>query len=355
MSSPTLARLACHVAWMGALFSATAVAAVPEVLADCHGIADATARLACYDRITGRDARGTMPAETAARPTPDAAINEQVAQARAASAAPAKPSMIETAWGFDPDSPRYDIRFYNPNYLLAARYTDNVNKAPYEQLAAATGEAIDLDKTEAKFQLSFKARLWTTDDRRFGVWAAYTQQNQWQVYNDNLSRPFRETNYMPELFVSYGPKLDLGGGFRWSVLNAGYNHQSNGRTDQLSRSWDRLYAEAGVENGNLAIFGKLWWRIPEKDEEDDNPDITDYYGHGALSALYRWRGHSFLATARGNVSTGKGAFEFGWTSPPILGPLRGYVQVFTGYGESLIDYNWKQTTIGAGVALSDGL
>lgn len=355
---PALARRASRIVpLLLAGVCSFATAAVPEVLADCHGIADATQRLACYDRLTGRDTRDTMPPEAAARRTPDASMNEQVAHARSTSPAPAaaKPSMIETAWGFDPDSPRYDIRFYNPNYLLIGRYTDNVNKAPFEALAAAAGEDLDLNSTEAKFQLSFKARLFTTDDRRFGVWAAYTQQNQWQVYNGNLSRPFRETNYMPELFVSYGPKLDLGAGFRWSVLNAGYNHQSNGRTDSLSRSWDRLYAEAGIENGNLALFGKLWWRIPEKDEEDDNPDITDYYGHGSLSALYRWKGNSFLATARGNVSTGKGAFEFGWTSPPILGPLRGYVQVFTGYGESLIDYNWKQTTIGAGVALSDGL
>ena len=55
------------------------------------------------------------------------------------------------------------------------------------------------------------------------------------------------------------------------------------------------------------------------------------------------------------MNTGKGAVQLAWTSPPFLGPLRGYVQFFSGYGESLIDYNWKQTTIGAGIALSDGL
>ena len=70
--------------------------------------------------------------------------------------------------------------------------------------------------------------------------------------------------------------------------------------------------------------------------------------------MYRWRGNSFAAMARGNLSTGKGAVQLGCFSPPILGPLRGYVQVFSGYGETLIDYNWKQNTIGVGIALSDG-
>jgi phospholipase A1 len=105
----------------------------------------------------------------------------------------------------------------------------------------------------------------------------------------------------------------------------------------------------------LGRVGRLWYRLKEDASEDDNPDITDYYGIGAIAAMYRWRGNSFSIGGRGNLRTGKGAVQAAWTSPPFLGPLRGYVQVFSGYGESLIDYNWKQTTIGAGVALSDGL
>ena len=351
--------------------SATLVQAAPNSAADCHAIAASMERLACYDAVSGRAGEAPLGAPAASAATAatagaaPAAPVDATKQAESGGTAPATTiSMIDNAWGFDPASAPFDVRFHNANYLLFGRYTDNVNNSPFSPLFQGTGQPQqDLSSTEAKFQFSFKARLWTTDDRRWGLWAAYTQQSQWQLYNGDTSAPFRDNNYMPELFVSYRPDVDLGGGFKWKLLNAGYNHQSNGRSDilsngtdnGLSRSWDRLFAEFGVEREVLALFGTVWYRLPESSTKDDNPDITDYYGYGKLSALYRWRGNTFSGSVRGNLRTGKGAVEAGWFSPPLLGPLRGYVQVFSGYGESLIDYNWNQTTIGVGVALSDGL
>lgn len=335
--------------------AAAAVAAFaqanPAALADCRGIEPDRERLACYDRASGR-AAAPVAAPPAVVPPQDTATPMTAGEAPRAAAA----SMIDGAWDFGAGSPRYPIRFYKENYFLVGRYTSDVNTAPYLPLNEAIGGSPEnLNNTEAKFQLSFKGRLWTTADRRVGLWAAYTQQNQWQLYNGDASRPFRETNYMPELFVSYRPDVELPGGFRWKLVNLGYNHQSNGRSDALSRSWNRVVATFGAEAGDFAVFADVWYRLPEKAGDDDNPDITDYYGHGMLSALYRWRGHSFAGWLRGNVGTGKGAVQASWMSPPFFGPLRAYVQVFSGYGESLIDYDWKQTTIGAGVALSDGL
>jgi len=325
---------------------------------DCHRIESAIERLACYDTASGRGGARTQPAPTM-ESGPAAATAAGAAGATAAGRAPAararSRSMIDQAWGFDPDSAHYDLSLYNQTYFLAARYTDSVNRAPFAGMLTALNKPATIDSTEAEFQLSFKTRLWTTDDRRLGVWGAYTQKSQWQIYNLDNSRPFRDTNYMPELFASYRPDIALPGGFRWGLLNAGFNHQSNGRADALSRSWDRLFVEVGVERKDLLLTARVWHRISEDAKDDSNPRITDYLGYGEVNALYRWHGNSFAGGVRGNVNTGRGSIQLGWTTPPLLGALRGYVKAFSGYGESLIDYNWRQTSVGFGVALNDSM
>jgi phospholipase A1 len=335
---------------------AAAATAVPG--AECLSIPVESERLACFDRAVGDAARA---AGEAAAPGGSLAGSGAVTTARApapasteATPAPPQtvpPSMIDSAWGFLPDSRKAYVRLYQPNYILFGRYTTDVNRAPYEPLFEAFAEDYDFEDVEAKFQISFKGRLATTEDRRWGLWFAYTQQNQWQVYNSDISSPFRETNYMPELFGSFRPDVDLCG-LRFNLLNFGFNHQSNGRADPISRSWDRLFIEGGFERGNLALLVRAWTRVEPGDYEDDNPDITDYMGHGQVTALYRWHDNTFTLMGRGNLSTGKGAAQFDWTSRPILGPMRVYFQLFSGYGESLIDYDWNQTTVGLGVSLN---
>ena len=325
-------------------------------LAECAAIAADSERLSCFDRLSGRTPGAAAAPKAAAAPA-DQALAEAAPTTVTTPAAQEGESMFDTAWGFEPSSAHYNVSLYAPNYFLFGRYTTDLNTAPFDTLVGnVIKPGTELDTTEAAFQLSFKFRLWTTDDRRWGAWAAYTQQSQWQLYNDsgNASRPFRETNYMPELMLGYKPALRLGDA-QWNLLTLAFNHQSNGRTDTLSRSWNRVIAGVGVENGNFGLLGRLWWRIPESDNSDDNPTLSDYYGWGDLSAIYKWRGGSFAGTIRGNPSTGKGAGQVSWTSAPLLGPLRGYVKVFSGNGETLIDYNWNQTTFGIGVTLNDWL
>lgn len=309
---------------------AGAVAADNEPLSSCNHLLADSERLACYDRISGfSDPAPVRPA-------------------------PGRPSMIDEAWRFGPEANRYAPGYYRPNYLLAARYTDDVNQTPFSPIFEAAASDQELKDVEMRFQMSFKGRVWATDDLRWGLWLAYSQQSQWQLYSEEISRPFRETNYEPELIVSFRPDVEIGG-FNWRLLNFGFVHQSNGRSQILSRSWDRLYTEIGVERDNFALLARAWYRIPENSSDDDNPDINRYMGYGDVTGVYKWRDHSFSLMGRGNWNTGKGAARLSWVTPPLIGPIRGLVQAFSGYGDSMIDYNWSQNIIGIGITVNDTL
>ena len=78
---------------------------------------------------------------------------------------------------------------------LPARCTDRVNVFPGSPNRPAPATAPPRDQTEGKFQLSFKCKLADFDDSiGASLRAGYTQQSPWQVYNPEVSRPFRETN-----------------------------------------------------------------------------------------------------------------------------------------------------------------
>ncbi len=360
-------------------FNATllAVLAAPAMGADgadCAKLADDRARLACYDEAFGTAGVDVTnaPAATAPMqqsPPPPPHMSSPGASAAAVTSAtvgaltgqreniakppPTPASLLGESWALDADArdALFNLRFHNPNYV-SFRYNDHVNARPFSP-SEGTAPVLPapLDPEEIKYQISFKARLFETENRRFATWLGYTQQSNWQILNRELSRPFRETDYMPELMFALRPDLEFAG-WRWRLLNLGIVHQSNGRADPLSRSWNRLYAQFGVEHGNFAFYVKPWYRIHEHD--DNNPDILDYMGHGEVQAIYRSdAGYAMTFTGRYNGRTHKGAAILELTTKPLVGPLKGYLQIFNGYGESLIDYNWRQTTIGVGLSLND--
>ena len=268
-------------------------------------------------------------------------------------AAQETPSLFATAWDLDAGSgvPGSDVRSHKPSYLLLGRTSDRTNQAPMSPTRPA--QAVDLRRLEAKFQLSFKVLLATMEEQRLSLWGGYTQQSHWQVYSPAQSRPFRETNYEPELMLAWKPQMEVLG-LRWSLLTLGINHQSNGRSEPLSRSWNRVVAQAGFERGPFALLLRPWVRLGEQRKDDDNPDLEHYLGHGEAVALLRLGGHTLTALTRLNARSGKGAVQATW-SFPIRRRMRGYVQATSGYGESLIDYNWRQNTIGLGFCLSEWL
>lgn len=245
---------------------------------------------------------------------------------------------------------RFSLLPYKQNYILPLTYNSNPNKRPY----ADVGE--DIDRAELKFQFSFKVPLAKgLIAGRGNLYAGYTQQSFWQAYNSQHSSPFRETNYEPELFANFVSDYSLLG-LRSRFLSVGLSHQSNGRSQDLSRSWNRIYALAAFERGNFYCAIKPWYRIPESSKDDDNPDIDKYFGYGELYALYIHKDHRFGLMWRNNLrSENRGSIQLDWSFPLPGKRLNGYLQYFNGYGESLIDYDHSTNRIGLGIIVSNWL
>lgn len=255
---------------------------------------------------------------------------------------------------FDP----YVITPHNMNYILPAYATNAINTKAYQ---TETGYEENLEDIEAKYQISLKVPLnskdiFTEDD---GLYLGFTVQAWWQLYAQGISKPFRETNYQPELF--YITPLDWHPFDGNTGLMLGIEHQSNGRGQLLSRSWNRIYVNFLYEKDNFAFSFKPWVRLAEDKKTsqfdpdgDDNPDIDDYFGHFELGTVYKWDTLEFSFMGRKNFATHHGFAELGLTFP-LWGKLRGYATTSTGYGESLIDYNYSQTRFGIGIALNDVL
>ena len=265
----------------------------------------------------------------------------------------AAPTALSVRWELDPQTKQglWAVRLHQPLFLLPVRYSNNPNDSPQSPAHPVPADA-PLDGTEAEFQLSFKVKgAENLLGSRVDLWVGYTQQSQWQVYNSGISRPFRETDYQPEVFLTFPTHYDLLG-LTGRFVNLGLVHQSNGRTDPLSRSWNRLYAQFGFERGNFALLVRPWYRLKENADDDDNPDIVGYMGHGDVTGIYL-RGRQQFSLL-GRLNAGHGAAQLTW-SFPIQERLKGYVKLFRGYGETLIDYNWIQTTAGIGILLADWL
>ena len=256
----------------------------------------------------------------------------------------------------------FGLKTYHVNYLLPFGYREGT----YESYVPSD----NYKNIEAELQLSFRLDFF---QNLFGLHetysAAYTQRSFWQVYA--TSAPFRETNYQPELFVTF-PMFGLKTPVK--ALMAGFAHQSNGQgniTEQeltdvnlsgvtgvepylrnRSRSWNYLWAQAVMQLGSVFTEFKLWYRLPERGE-DDNPDLIDYLGHGSVKLILPYGKSMSTLLLRQNFATGKGAQELTWSYPVVSREsVFWYVKLFTGYGESLIDYDNYVTKFSVGFSFS---
>jgi phospholipase A1 len=267
------------------------------------------------------------------------------------------------------DCGTFGIRGYKP-ISLSVLGSDSVNTQPDSSLPDHRATNITaFSTTETRIQLSVRTKiaqgLLTQNQplKRDSFWFGYTQQSNWQIFSGDLSRPFRTTDHEPELMYIYPAELDFPAGWRLRYVGWSLNHQSNGQALPLSRSWNRSILMAGMEKGsNWRLTGKLWYRLPEGNSADDNPEISDLIGRGELTGTWSpSSANTWSLTLRHSLrSQAKGSARLEWlhslndtdgSGKP--GGLQLHTQLFSGYGDSLIDYNRRRTVLGVGLSLVD--
>ena len=323
-----------------------------QTVADCVAEQDGPRRLACYDRLF-REQRAAPDSAPAA-----AVAKEQPANPRTETLLVS--TFFDKAWELTPATKRgtFVVRTYLPNFVLPMHYSSRLNTAPSSPTHPAAPPLATYRPVEAKLQLSLRAKvaegLLLPDA---DLWFAFTQRSLWQVWNPQQSSPFPSTDYQPEAIYVVPVPARLGtlpGGWTWRMAQFGLAHQSNGQGDPYSRSWNRVWAAAAFDHGEFGLTVKAHHRLHER-SNDDNPDLTDHIGNGEIVASWlpglattsvTWR--TSLRAAR------RGSLQVDWTypvNPAQPSGLRWYAQLFTGYGETLLDYNHRQTSLGLGLTL----
>jgi len=307
----------------------------------CAAIDDDMARLACFDSFFTNAEHRTSKADL----VPD----ESLAVIRSGDGESFSPILSRRAQEFELADQWFSITPHRPNYLLPATYNASPDYDVYDRLGDAFSD------WEVKFQFSLKTLVARNLWRDSSVWVGYTQQSYWQLYaEERASSPFRETNHEPEVYWEIPVDFEvLGWNARLATL--AFNHQSNGQIEPFSRSWNRITGELVFDKGPFVASVKSWLRIEEDAEDDDNPDIEDYMGRIQLGLGYKRGDQVFTLGLKNNLSSdNRSGVELNWTFP-LKEHIKGFVQVYSGYGENLIDAENYTNRIGVGIALTDWL
>ena len=251
---------------------------------------------------------------------------------------------------------RFGLRPYRVNYFLPYGYQKNKYKSYLPTDEYKNYEA----ELQVSLKLNVTNNLLGLDEKYY---MSYTHTAFWQVYAH--SSPFRETNYNPEGFVIF-PVSDRKTFVHMRSVKFAIAHRSNGVGDNKdfeypdeyiylenrSRSINYLYTTITAQHASLISELTLWTRIPESKEDDDNRYIMDYIGYSSVDFKYFSGEQIFTLMARGNFATGYGAVEVTYSRPMPVNNVFFYAKIFSGYGESLIDYDNYITKFSVGFSFS---
>ena len=260
---------------------------------------------------------------------------------------------------------KFGLRAYEPNYLIVTTMDSIPNGDPVLVDQSSHTHYIH---TEIKYQISLRADIITDWFGFTQMWTgAYTQTSWWQVFI--TSAPFRESNYKPEIFVTV-PFYHRFDNIGLKAVSFGYKHSSNGQPvnhdenathvrpggpleNSPSRSWNRLYLRAYFQWSHLYAEVMAWTRIDYLSPPDDNPDILEYCGEGSLELGYIYKKLLSRLTLTPSFSGNRLSGQVDFSYPvPASDNVFFYLQGFSGYGQSLIDYDRHMNLVGFGVSIS---
>ncbi|MBH2016402.1 MAG: phospholipase A [Burkholderiales bacterium] len=364
---------------------APAGAPLPDPLSDsgwraCSALADGRERLACFDQWAALKTAASTREAAAATP---AAVPPQAEPVVPTPAAPVVTPVAESDGCHDPrrtemsrfweledgsDCGTFRFRGYRP-VSASVVMGDSVNRQPSSPSAGRSATTPQPYRhVETRVQLSVRTKLaqgllvHDASARRDSLWFGYTQQSYWQLFSGEISRPFRTTDHEPELIYVYPSDLSLPWNWRLRYSGVGLVHQSNGQTQPLSRSWNRVYLMAGAELGNRwMVQGRVWERVRESSGDDDNPGIGNTVGRAEVRVQWNVNVDNTLGLTVRHALTrsGAGSTRLEWLRTLGDAPfgrksnLRLHTQLFSGYGDSLVDYNRRRTTFSVGLSLLD--
>jgi phospholipase A1/A2 len=329
---------------------------------------DPSARLACFDRWAALQ----IQRQTQLRSPPKLAAPSPPAAQLTVDCHNGPQTELSRFWELEAgsDCGRFNLRSYQP-ISLSLIASDSVNTAPYSPTPGHASASQPYLTSEGRIQLSVRVKIAqgifngfnTNASARDSLWFAYSQQSNWQFFTSSLSRPFRSTDHEPELMYIAPAEAQLPGGWRLRYSGISLNHQSNGQSLPLSRSWNRIILLAGMEKDTrFHVKARYWYRIPETAIEDDNPEISDTVGRAEVAGAWKLdKDNSLGLTVRHSLrGQANGSYRLEWLK--TLGDsgqsgrdsgLRFHLQLFSGYGDSLVDYNRQRTVLSVGLSLAD--
>lgn len=256
------------------------------------------------------------------------------------------------------DSAMVDYNIFAPKliHMSEKEIISAVEKLPsfavYQDIFFITGvplnEKITKTTADAAIQISFRQRL-TRSVLPFKLFAylTYTQKSFWDIFLD--SSPFRDTNYNPGIglgrYLVY--KNQLAG-----AASIQLKHESNGRDEEESRSWNYLdFSAKYYFNPRLNVTGEFW--IPFSKGTENN-DLNDYKGLGQLSFNYISHEQKWWLSAElnqrkkfGNINT---TLSLGYIISKDTN-LYVFSRFYNGYAESLLNYNKYTMNIRVGICI----